>query len=202
MEADKVGISKGSIKFYKRDNLNKRNIEVAKLTADSKGNIISGHNGRIKCVLDPVESTDVANKFYVDSLVYDHFHNFANPHKVTKRQLKITQKFTLSTNPIEVVDTNYTTVSHLPWFATDFKEYKNGKVMFRVVVSDRNLEVDLYNSTSDKVLGSLANISKSGFYSFPITNPIYNAGLELRVKKDIADGINPHIIGVILNFDY
>lgn len=109
--------------------------------------------------------------------------------------------YMIQPNEINVAKPNYISLAFFPWLHSRYSSYTNGVVIFYATIANRQLDIQIYNSTAATSLGSLVGIAASGWYSFAISSPVANALLELQVKKSGAGGQNPRIYGCTLEFD-
>lgn len=105
----------------------------------------------------------------------------------------------LSPVPISVDKVIFTSVIHLSWNTLQYEKYTSGKVIFEAETNNIALDVKVYDRTHDSDLGSINNVSISGYYSFSISNPVDDARLEVQVRK-IGVGIDPKLYGLSLSY--
>lgn len=104
--------------------------------------------------------------------------------------------------PIQITanKTSYEPVAYFPWLDIRYSGYTSGVVIFRAVISTRDLDIRLQDVTNGTTLGSSIGIAASGWYTFGVTNPVSDAQVELQVRKSGPGGANPDVFGVVLEF--
>lgn len=109
--------------------------------------------------------------------------------------------YPLSTFELIASSINYITLAYFPWINSLYSTYTNGRLIFRAIISNRNLDIRLRDTTNNITLASSLGISSTGFYNLSVINPTTDAQIELQIRKSAFNGINPSILGVILEFD-
>lgn len=110
------------------------------------------------------------------------------------------RSYVLSTSKNNVATTGFVPFAYFPWSNSQHGSLSSGKVIFRATVTDRLLDIQLYDATNLVVLGSLSNVSSTGTYSFNISNPAGDAEVQLRAKKSAVAGVSPFLLGATLEF--
>lgn len=111
-----------------------------------------------------------------------------------------TYSFLLNQVPIDVSSLSYQTIIHFPWINSEFLNYKDGKLLFYVVVNDRYFHIRLIDD-NNAVLGILENIYATGYYSFNVSKPNNNSLIRTQIKKIGNGGMDPRIMSMILKYD-
>lgn len=106
--------------------------------------------------------------------------------------------YTLATMQINVIDeSSFIPMAYFPWRNAEFSTYTSGHIIFRAVIVDREAIVRFYDATGAASLGTTTTTG-SGVYSFNVSNPGVDSGLQFEVQKSAAAGTDPQIFGVIL----
>ena len=93
--------------------------------------------------------------------------------------------YLLFSSPIEITSDVYEPIAFFPWLETD--DLVSGKVIFDTMIDSGAIDVQLYDSTHDNVLGKYNNIAKTGIYSFKFTFPNKSSRLQIQVRKNEAE---------------
>lgn len=130
--------------------------------------------------------------------------DFTNP-AVAKRLLEVIRRENVSvvvSNAL-IQLTTYNTVGKFPWIDSRNITYRNGTALFDISVPNLSVDIRVYDSTANVVLGSLTNISTSGLYSFSFNNPSGDSRLEVQVKVNGLLGLltPPQINSLSLEWD-
>ena len=100
-----------------------------------------------------------------------------------------------------LINTNtWAVFSTFPWIYDRNSDHYDGYATFYIEIGNRDADIRLYDATNGTVLGTMTNISATGFYSFAITNPTTDALLELHVKKSTMGGQNPQIHSAYIEY--
>lgn len=91
---------------------------------------------------------------------------------------------------------NYTRIFDITWDNTEYSSFTSGVVRFNCTVVDRDLNIQANDGT---ILGSITAAS-SGVKNFPISKPITDGTIEIRVKKSSVGGTSPFISGITVDF--
>ena len=110
--------------------------------------------------------------------------------------------YTLSSLQLTATSTTLTTTSFFPWLNSRYSGiYASGALVFEAVIVDRNLNVQLRDTTNSVNLIASTTVSASGHTSIAITTmPTANARVELQISKASGGGTSPTIFGVSLEF--
>lgn len=109
--------------------------------------------------------------------------------------------YTLTNTRIIATSTAYQTIAVFPWLDSRYNGYSNGIVIFRVSISNRDLDIRLQDVTSATTLGGTTCMT-SGTKSFMLTTlPTADAQVELQVRKNANGGGSPIIDGSVIEFD-
>jgi hypothetical protein len=114
---------------------------------------------------------------------------------------KNTYSFLLCPTIVEAMDIILQPILYFPWLYTEYYNCKQGKIIFQVVIEDAGLDMVIYNQTEQSILGSLVDINNSGFYSLDIAAPSNNAQIQLKIRKNMINGVNPQIYGIVLKYE-
>jgi len=112
-----------------------------------------------------------------------------------------TYSFILSSVRIDAIDINFDSILYFPWKHSEFSNFKNGKIIFRVEIDNRILDIRAINSADNSILGQLEDINLTGSYCFNIANLPSDGVIEIQIKKSVIGGFDPRIYGTVLKFD-
>ena len=113
----------------------------------------------------------------------------------------VTHSFNLFIAPIEVANNDFETVCYFPWKKPEMDNFKDGKMVFEVVLDDKSFEFRVYDMTNNAVLGTSGELISSGFYSFSVSNPPTDARLEIQTKTESSGSVYPMVYGMVLKYD-
>lgn len=110
--------------------------------------------------------------------------------------------FMLTHVPIDVYNTEFKSILFFMWDHSEYKNFKNGKVMFNVEITDRNLDIRVIDKYKKEyaTIGLHPSVTNSGCYSFSILNPSQDTLFEIQLKKSNYDGVDPRIFSIVLNY--
>lgn len=113
--------------------------------------------------------------------------------------------YTLLKDPVSASSIAFSSpgVSVFPWYLARYSSYTNGIVVVRANVNNRNLSIRLQDVTNNITLGSitiLGPVTTSTTFNITVL-PATDATIELQVIKSSAGGINPIILGCVMEFD-
>lgn len=151
----------------------------------------------LKCL----QQTEPMCYTYLDYQKYYNSNNNNNNNNNNKSNKSNKIIINLSSTKIEAVDLDYVPAFYYPWLHAECCEFKNGHIIFSVVVADSYLDIQMYDETNNRILGSHTTITKSGIYKFPINNPLNNTILSLKIKKASEGVIYPTISGIVLIYE-
>lgn len=100
----------------------------------------------------------------------------------------------------KATSTTYVSVSTLAWHDDRYGNLSNGKLVYCSNITDRNLDMRLYDVNNTTVLMSTTSTA-SEVKMVDITLPVSDTYIELQIKKSGAGGVSPIIEGVSLHFD-
>jgi len=110
--------------------------------------------------------------------------------------------YTLMPNKVSAASTNLTAVANFPWSTARYGTYTNGVLILHTTVTNRDLDVQLYDVTNAVVLANQTGINTTGVLELPLTSlPINNANIILQISKDSGGGTSPTIEGCSLEFN-
>lgn len=107
--------------------------------------------------------------------------------------------YMLLSHRADAINLTFDTIAYFPWTSARYGGYSAGIVVFNIIYVNRAIEVRLRDVTNGVNLGS-AIIATSGVTSFSVANPASDARIELQIRKTVAAGINPSILGASLEF--
>lgn len=110
--------------------------------------------------------------------------------------------YVLQSNQARANNTAFRNIAFFAWDQSQYSSYSAGDVVFWYQVANRDLDIELFNFSTSTVLGTttITSGSGSGIGTFSITNPVADARLQLRIRKNASGGTNPRIYGVQLEF--
>ena len=98
---------------------------------------------------------------------------------------------------------NFVTISYFPWLNSRYNGYTNGVLVLYVKIVDKDIELRFRDVTNGVTLHSpdpfLFTTSGSKIILLN-ANPISDASIELQVRKTSAGGVNPEILGCVLEY--
>lgn len=115
-----------------------------------------------------------------------------------------TRPITLHLMPFKV-DANsdlFQTVLYFAWdiAGTRYGNYTNLNIVFFVEIIDRNLIMEIVDTTNSKFLGGTP-VGSSAFIKVPFIAPTTDAQIEVRVRKNAPGGTDPRIFGMTFKAD-
>lgn len=96
--------------------------------------------------------------------------------------------------------TDWTPINEFSWLNSRYNTYTSGTVVTRVTIYNRNVNIRLRDITNNVTLGQVLNLGVSGSLSFPVSNPISDATLQLQISKVGVSGSNPEVHGAQLEY--
>jgi hypothetical protein len=79
-------------------------------------------------------------------------------------------------------------------------KYKNGVLIFNAIISNRDMEVRVYDTANAVVLGISPPISVSGQYVLAFGRPASNTNIEIQIRQTVNGG-TPSIDTAVIEFD-
>lgn len=111
--------------------------------------------------------------------------------------------YTLVAARMDASNLVYSTASSFTWDNSRYNTYTGGTVVYSaIILGAKTLDIRLQDVTNNVTLGSVTGIAVNTIGSFSVINPGGDANVELQIRRSVAGGANPYILGVSLEYNY
>lgn len=122
-----------------------------------------------------------------------------DPIKVDKNPYEI--QYLLCSDRLLINDTMYIELLYFPWATDTTKKMTNGMITFSAKIDNTSwFQVQVFNNTTSRVIGTSAIIKSSGVHKFNFTIPTTDSQLSIRFKRINGIGEDPQVLGMQLDY--